>query len=132
VKRALLPSVVAVVVATAVIVGGQAVLGNDKPTSEPTRDQLPKETPRPPTTGDDELIPLDKPIPFPIPLTVGDRTVIMPTGSVLEDVQSDPGGETLTISRGESKVVLDGETGDILEWDVAERDSIDFESIGYK
>jgi hypothetical protein len=53
----------------------------------------------------------------------------MPTGSVLEDVHSDPGGRFVTISRGDSKVVFNGETGEILEWSVAPEDEEDFASL---
>jgi hypothetical protein len=95
-------------------------------------------TPPPPSPGldggrpsrvEEEWIPLNEPVPRPIPIQVGPRTVVMPTGSVLEDVHSDPGGRFVTISRGDSKVVFNGETGEILEWSVAPEDEEDFASL---
>lgn len=53
----------------------------------------------------------------------------MPVGSVLEDVQSDPGGRFVTVSRGQSKVVFNGDTGEVLEWSVAPEDKEDFASL---
>lgn len=53
----------------------------------------------------------------------------MRVGSVLEDVHSDPGGRFVTISRGDSKVVFNGDTGQILEWSVAADDEEDFASL---
>ena len=54
---------------------------------------------------------------------------MLPTGSTLEHVTSDPGGDFITISRGDSKAVFDGDTGDVLEWDVKDEDAADFEPL---
>jgi len=53
----------------------------------------------------------------------------MPTGSVLEDEHSDPGGRFITISRGDSRVVFNGDSGEILEWNVVAEDEEDFASL---
>jgi hypothetical protein len=69
-------------------------------------------------------IPLYEPIPFPIPITIGGKEVTLPTGSVLEDVQN--GGRITTVSRGDSKVVFNGDTGEVIEWAVQPEDEEDF------
>jgi hypothetical protein len=102
--------------------------GNEEPIGTPPPPSLGPDGGRPPPV-EEEWIPANEPVPFPIPFQVGDKTLMMPTGSTLENVHSDPGGSFITIIRGQSKVVFDGDTGEILEWDVAAEDEEDFASL---
>ncbi len=72
-------------------------------------------------------ITLDEPIPFPLPFHIGSREVMLPTGSTLEDVQSDPGGEIITVRCGDSHASFAADTGAILEWDILPEDELDLE-----
>ncbi|MDP9180512.1 MAG: hypothetical protein M3O21_02180 [Chloroflexota bacterium] len=74
-------------------------------------------------------ITLDEPIPFPLAFHIGSREVMLPTGSTLEDVQSDPGGEIITLRRGDSHASFTADTGTVLEWDVRPEDELDFEPL---
>jgi hypothetical protein len=51
------------------------------------------------------------------------------TGSTLEDVQSDPGGEIITVRRGDSHASFVADTGTVLDWDVRPEDELDFEPL---
>jgi len=75
----------------------------------------------------DTRVPLDRPIPFPIPIHIGSREVMLPTGSTVEDEQSDPGGEIITVRRGDSHASFAADTGAILEWDILPEDELDLE-----
>ena len=75
------------------------------------------------------MVPLDEPVPCAVPVQIGQDQRLMPVGSVLEDVHSDPGGRFITISRGQSKVVFNGDTGEVLEWSVVPEDEEDFASL---
>jgi hypothetical protein len=47
----------------------------------------------------------------------------------LEDVQSDPGGEIITVRRGDSQASFAADTGAVLQWDVRPEDELDFEPL---
>ena len=84
-----------------------------------------------------ESIDLDKPLPHPLEIEIAGRKVILPTGSVSENmIQDYPAGVkptgpkvTWTIRRGNSEVVIDMQTGEIVKWDVAPEDKADFAAI---
>jgi hypothetical protein len=54
---------------------------------------------------------------------------MLPTGSTVEDVLNDPGGEIITVRSGESHASFAGGTGAVLEWDVRPEDEFDFEPL---
>ena len=84
-----------------------------------------------------ESIDLDEPLPHPLEIEIAGRKVILLTGSVSENmIQDYPAGvkptgpnATWTIRRGNSVVVIDMDTGDIVKWDVAPEDEADFAAI---
>jgi len=55
--------------------------------------------------------------------------VMLTTGSTLEDVQSDAGGEIITVRRGDSHASFAADTGTVPEWDVRPEDELDFEPL---
>jgi hypothetical protein len=102
------------------------------PTASPDRSPAPDSVPTnltPHASSPDGLIPLDQPIPYPLPFTIGPRNVMLPTGSIVTEEQSDPGGLVITISRGQSRAVFNGDTGDVIEWSVLDEDLADFEPL---
>ena len=84
-----------------------------------------------------EIIDLDEPLPHPLEIEIAGRKVILPTGSVSENMQVEywAGAKpevpkvTWIIRRGDSMVMIDMQTGDIVKWDVAPEDKADFAAI---
>ena len=82
-------------------------------------------------------IDLSKPIPYELPIKVGGQTIHLPAGSTSYMMFVDyPAGSALRgpteleiIQRGNSKVVIDRDTGRIMEWTVAAEDEADFRRL---
>jgi hypothetical protein len=89
----------------------------------------------------DTCIYLGKPIPYDLPMKVGGKEIHLPTGSThkLHISECPPAGlpdrgpcspELLhVVERGDSKVVIDTNTGEIIEWKVAPEDEADFRRL---
>jgi len=82
-------------------------------------------------------IDLSKPIPYELPIKVGGQTIHLPAGSTSYIIFGDyPVGSALRgpteleiIERGDSRVVIDRDTGRIMEWTVAAEDEADFRRL---
>jgi len=80
---------------------------------------------------------LGKPVPYEVPMKVAGKEIHLPVGSVYFDQVLDyPAGVDSSgpthihiIKRGQSKVTIDGQTGEIIKWDVAPEDEADFRSL---
>jgi hypothetical protein len=81
-------------------------------------------------------IDLAKPIPYELPTKVAGKTIYLPAGSTSYIVFADyhPAGvqgptHVEVIQRGDSKVVIDQQTGKIIEWNIAPEDEADFRRL---
>jgi len=82
-------------------------------------------------------IDLSKPIPYELPIKVAGKTIHLPAGStsyiVFGHYLAGTGAQGPTqmevIQRGDSKVVIDRQTGEIIEWNVAPEDEADFRRL---
>jgi hypothetical protein len=85
---------------------------------------------------------LSEPIPTSIVLRLGGKDYIVPAGATANQVIGDPGTDDLgrprpqgehsnfwTIERGATRVLVDGDTGEVFEFDIAEEDTDDFEDF---
>jgi hypothetical protein len=81
--------------------------------------------------GETEVVPESTPFgtpvpPSPPPLGEFPYGIVPEEDIVLEEVLSDPGGTRTTVSRGDSKVVFNGDTGEVIEWAVQPEDEEEF------
>jgi len=138
-RRKLIGLLLAAVVAASIFYGVDRVAfgrpGGPVGTPSPTPMSYPP--PVEARENDKSIIDLDEPLPHTLEIEIAGRKVILPTGSVSEDMEQDyplgvePEGptHTWTIRRGNSVVVIDMDTGDIVKWDVAPEDKADFAAI---
>jgi hypothetical protein len=126
--------------------GFGAPVSTPDPSSVPERDRNPPVQPADPHAG---IIPGtikgDQPLPFALPITVGGKSFTIPKGATTwgfisglpaVDIQT---GETIgdfpthpsytAISRGQSIVKIDQETGEVFEWNVQPADEADFDGL---
>jgi hypothetical protein len=97
----------------------------------------PATTPRPEPTPCQNCIDLSKPVPYDLPISIAGQTIYLPAGSTYKGAivdylaGSEKRGPRLLeiIERGDSKVVIDGETGRIIESSSAAADDPDFRSL---
>jgi len=82
-------------------------------------------------------IDLGKPVPYEVPMKVAGKEIHLPVGSTHHMMFVDyPAGTALRgptkldiIERGDSKAVIDSQTGQIIEWNVAPEDEADFRRL---
>jgi len=82
-------------------------------------------------------IDLGKPVPYEVPMKVAGKEIHLPVGSTHHMMFVDyPAGTGLLgptkleiIERGDSKAVIDSQTGQIIEWNVAHEDETDFRRL---
>jgi hypothetical protein len=84
---------------------------------------------------------LGKPVPYEVPMKVGGKEIHLPTGSThklhirgcppMGVPDRAPCSPALlhVVERGDSKVVIDSGTGEIIEWNVAHEDEADFRRL---
>jgi len=108
----------------------------DQPTPSGTPPPPPVTRPPEPTPCQN-CIDLGKPVPYELPMEVAGKTIHLPAGSTYHTMTvhypmgtAGPAPTLLDIiERGDSKVVIDADTGRIVRWNVAPADEADFRSL---
>jgi hypothetical protein len=107
------------------------------PADQPPPDKMPDLSSLFPEREPEECegcIDLGKPVPYEVPMKVAGKEIHLPVGSTHHMMFVDyPAGTGLLgptkldiIERGDSKAVIDSQTGQIIEWNVAPEDEADF------
>ena len=68
------------------------------------------------------------PVDYPREWVVAGKTITIPPGAILHDIQTEP-GRVVIVERGESRIHIDADTGRVFKSQLAPEDEAEFRSL---